>query len=90
MDSKELKPGTLVEVKWIDILEEQDLTEYQAAKLEPAPCVSYGILLLSNVDKIIIYSSRFHDAELRQILCFPRSVVTSLQELGLKEVKNEI
>ena len=76
-----IQVGNLVSVRWIDISCEDDITEYEALRLEPSEAVSYGLLLVNSDEKITIIGTQFTDGMRREVICFPRCVVKSIEEV---------
>ncbi|MBA7597488.1 hypothetical protein ES703_04491 [subsurface metagenome] len=82
-----MKLGDTIRVCWSDIRHEDDLSLNEIKKLESAPAITYGKILVQNDSWITLASTEFPDengTEYRGILCIPRCVISRI--IKLKEV----
>ena len=74
-----IEAGSVVALTWVDILHEDDVTEYEATRLQPSEATSYGQLLVDTDEKVVLVETEFTDGDKRGVICLPKCVVKSIR-----------
>ena len=78
------KVGDEVKIYWCDVRHEDDLTLDEIKKLQPAPAVTYGKILVQNDGWVIIASTEFPDengTDYRGILVIPHCLISRIRKI---------
>lgn len=80
-----IKLGDAIRVDWCDVRHEDDLSLNKIKKLEPAPAVTYGKILVQNDSWITLASTEFpgdesEPTEYRGVICIPRCVISRIKK----------
>jgi len=77
------KVGDEIKIFWSDVRHEDDLRLPEVEKLEPAPAITYGKILVQNDSWITLASTEFPDengTEYRGILVIPTSLISRIKK----------